>query len=41
MPLAEVFLYKVCAFANDIHMKHPQKDVQSCFGKEGGFFLSL
>jgi hypothetical protein len=37
MPLAEVFLYKVCAFANGIHMQHPRRDSQSCFGKEGGF----
>jgi hypothetical protein len=37
MPLAEVFLYKVCAFSNGIHMQHPRRDSQSCFGKEGGF----
>jgi hypothetical protein len=37
MPSAEVFLYKVCAFTNGIHMQHPQRDIQSCFGKEGGF----
>jgi hypothetical protein len=37
VPLAEVFLYKVCAFANGIHMQHSRQDIQSCFSKEGGF----
>jgi hypothetical protein len=37
VPLAEVFLYKVFAFANGIHMQHPGRHIQSCFGKEGGF----
>jgi hypothetical protein len=40
MPWAEVFLYRVCTFDNGILMKHPWRDLQSCFGKEGGF-LSL
>ena len=37
MPLAEVFLYGVYTFDNGILKQHLRQDLQSCFGKEGGF----
>jgi hypothetical protein len=40
MALTELFLYEVYTFDNDIPMQHLWRDLQSCFGKEGGF-LSL
>jgi hypothetical protein len=37
MPLIEVFLYGVYTFDNGILKQHLRQDLQSCFGKEGGF----
>jgi hypothetical protein len=40
MLLIEVLLYEVYIFDNGILMQHLRQDLQSRFGKEGGF-LSL
>jgi hypothetical protein len=37
MPLTEELSYEVYTFGNDILMQQPQRDIQSCFSKEGGF----
>jgi hypothetical protein len=39
MPAIEELSYEVYTFGNGILMQQPRRDIQSCFGKEGGFLF--